>query len=84
MSGEMIRTTAIKPVPNAFCPGCLHSMASKLIGESLEELGLIEKNRYGHSGGLLDYGAEFLEDGYGERRARPRSGGSGRDKESAA
>lgn len=42
MSGEMIRTTAIKPVPNAFCPGCLHSMASKLIGESLEELGLIE------------------------------------------
>lgn len=43
MSGEMIRTTAIKPVPNAFCPGCLHSMASKLIGESLEELGLIEK-----------------------------------------
>lgn len=43
MSGEMIRTTAIKPVSNAFCPGCLHSMASKLIGESLEELGLIEK-----------------------------------------
>ena len=43
MSKEMLRTTAIKPVPNTFCPGCLHAMASKLIGECLEELGLVDK-----------------------------------------
>lgn len=43
MSGEITRTKAIKPVPNTFCPGCLHSMASKLIGECLEELELIDK-----------------------------------------
>lgn len=43
MSGEILRTKAIRPVPNSFCPGCLHAMASKLIGECLEELELIEK-----------------------------------------
>lgn len=43
MSREIVRTKAIKPIPNTFCPGCLHAMATKLIGECLEELGLIDK-----------------------------------------
>ncbi len=29
--------------PNNFCPGCLHSAAWKLIGEVLDEMGLVEK-----------------------------------------
>ena len=43
MSKEITRTKCLKPVPNTFCPGCLHSMANKLIGECLEELGVADK-----------------------------------------
>lgn len=34
---------AIKDVPTAFCPGCNHSTAMRLIAEVLEEMGLTEK-----------------------------------------
>lgn len=40
---EIIRTTAITPLQNKFCPGCLHSLAVKLMAECLEELGVAEK-----------------------------------------
>lgn len=43
MSKEIIRTKCLKPIPNTFCPGCLHAMANKLIGECLEELGVAER-----------------------------------------
>ena len=28
---------------SGFCPGCMHSTIGKLIGEALEELGVLEK-----------------------------------------
>lgn len=38
------RTQGIRPdVVSGFCPGCMHSTAIKLIGEVLEEMGLLEK-----------------------------------------
>lgn len=41
---EYIRTKGIREnAVSGFCPGCFHSMAFKLIGESLEEMGLLEK-----------------------------------------
>lgn len=40
MSKEIIRTTALLPIPTTYCPGCLHSTATKLMGECLEELGV--------------------------------------------
>lgn len=43
MSREMIRPACLKPIPNTFCPGCLHSMANKLIGECIDELGVASK-----------------------------------------
>lgn len=43
MTQEIIRTEFLKPVPNTFCPGCLHPMAAKLMGECLDELGIGRK-----------------------------------------
>ena len=28
------------PLSSGFCPGCLHSLATKLIAESIDELGI--------------------------------------------
>lgn len=84
MSGEMIRTTAIKPVPNAFCPGCLHSMASKLIGESLEELGLIEKTVMVIPVGCSTMGLNFWKMDMVSAAHGRAPAVAGRDKESAA
>ena len=33
MSKEILRPSCLKPIPNTFCPGCLHSMANKLVGQ---------------------------------------------------
>lgn len=44
MSREILRPSCLNPVPNTFCPGCLHSMANKLIGQCLDELGLTKKS----------------------------------------
>ena len=38
------RTAGIQPdIVRGFCPGCMHSTVMKLIGEVLEELGILEK-----------------------------------------
>ena len=37
------RTAGLLPVASGFCPGCTHSTLIKIIGESLEELGLLGK-----------------------------------------
>ena len=38
------RTKGIQPdMVDGFCPGCMHSTLFKLIGEVLEELGMLEK-----------------------------------------
>ena len=38
------RTAGIQPdMVSGFCPGCMHSTVMKLIGEVLEELGILEK-----------------------------------------
>lgn len=48
----------IYDVPTAFCPGCNHSTAMRLIGEVLEEMGLVENailiNSIG-CGGMVGY-----------------------------
>ncbi len=43
MSREILRPSCLNPIPNTFCPGCLHSMANKLIGQCIDELGLASK-----------------------------------------
>ena len=43
MSKEILRPSCLKPIPNTFCPGCLHSMANKLVGQCIDELGLAKK-----------------------------------------
>ena len=38
------RTSALPAgVVSGFCPGCMHSTINKIVGESLEEMGLLEK-----------------------------------------
>ena len=38
------RTSGIQPgMVSGFCPGCMHSTVNKLVGEVLEELGVMEK-----------------------------------------
>jgi 2-oxoglutarate ferredoxin oxidoreductase subunit beta len=44
MSKEIIRSTTIRPAPNTYCPGCLHSMATKLMAQSLDELGIAQRS----------------------------------------
>ena len=36
MSKEILRPSCLKPIPNTFCPGCLHSMANKLVGQCID------------------------------------------------
>ncbi len=43
MAKEILRPTGIHNNPNTFCPGCLHSMTMKLVAQSLEELGVLDK-----------------------------------------
>ena len=43
MSKEILRPSCLKPIPNTFCPGCLHSMANKLVGQCIDELALKNK-----------------------------------------
>ena len=42
MSREILRPTCLKP-GNKYCPGCMHSMSAKLIGQCLDELGITDK-----------------------------------------
>ncbi|SHJ79264.1 2-oxoglutarate ferredoxin oxidoreductase subunit beta [Desulfatibacillum alkenivorans DSM 16219] len=37
------RTKGLTDAKLSYCPGCLHGVAHRLIGESMEELGIIEK-----------------------------------------
>ncbi|NLM05659.1 MAG: 2-oxoglutarate oxidoreductase [Tissierellia bacterium] len=37
------RTKGLVDVPTHYCPGCTHGIVHRLVGEALEELGLIEK-----------------------------------------
>ncbi|MBQ6066129.1 MAG: hypothetical protein IJK89_04840 [Clostridia bacterium] len=36
---EYKRPSSLKPTPSGFCPGCMHSLATKLIADVIEELG---------------------------------------------
>ena len=36
---KYIRPYSIMPIPSGYCPGCLHSTATKIIAETVEELG---------------------------------------------
>ena len=66
MSREILRPTCLNPIPNTFCPGCLHSMANKLVGQCIDELGLAKKTHCRHVCRLLDHGPAFLAYGHGE------------------
>lgn len=37
-------TKALLDVPTHYCPGCTHGLIHRLVGETLEELGIIEKS----------------------------------------
>ena len=36
---EYVRGTSLATAPSGYCPGCLHSLATKLVAEALDELG---------------------------------------------
>ena len=40
------RPQSLLPVPSGFCPGCLHSMAIKLVGEVVDELGQLDNTMH--------------------------------------
>ena len=44
MAKEIIRPTCLQARPNTFCPGCMHSMAIKLVAQCLEELEIADKS----------------------------------------
>ena len=59
MSREILRPTCLNPIPNTFCPGCLHSMANKLVGQCIDELGLAKKTIVVMSVGCSTMGLRF-------------------------
>ena len=36
-------TSALRDVPTHYCPGCTHGIIHRLVGESIEELGILDK-----------------------------------------
>ena len=36
---EYTRPSCLKGSPSGFCPGCMHSLAAKIIAEAVDELG---------------------------------------------
>ena len=61
MSKEILRPSCLKPIPNTFCPGCLHSMANKLVGQCIDELGLKNKTVVVMSVGCSTMGLRFWD-----------------------
>ena len=61
MSKEILRPASLKPIPNTFCPGCLHSMANKLVGQCIDELGLKHKTVVVMSVGCSTMGLRFWD-----------------------
>ena len=41
---EYTRPSSLKPAPSGFCPGCMHSLATKLIADVIEEMGQQENS----------------------------------------
>ena len=41
---EYKRPDTLKKTPSGFCPGCMHSLATKLIAEAVEEAGQKENS----------------------------------------
>ncbi len=41
---EYKRPSSLKPAPSGFCPGCMHSLATKLIADVIEEMGQQENS----------------------------------------
>ena len=55
------RTKGIQPdMVDGFCPGCMHSTLFKLIGEVLEELGVLEKAITVHGVGCCGLAMEYV------------------------
>ena len=73
MSKEILRPASLKPIPNTFCPGCLHSMANKLVGQCIDELGLKHKTVVVMSVGCSTMGLRFWDMDMVSCRARPRA-----------
>ncbi len=60
MAQEITRPAHLKPTGNAFCPGCMHSMAMKLVMQSLEELGVADRSIFVAGVGCLGNGAAWI------------------------
>ncbi|MBQ6118113.1 MAG: 2-oxoglutarate oxidoreductase [Clostridia bacterium] len=41
---EYKRPSSLKPAPSGFCPGCMHSLATKLIADVIEDMGQQENS----------------------------------------
>ena len=55
------RTAGIQPdMVSGFCPGCMHSTVMKLIGEVLEELGILEKAAMVIGVGCAGLGSQYV------------------------
>ena len=68
------RPTSIADAPSGYCPGCLHSLATKLVAEAIEELGQADNSlniiSVGCSGlNILYWSGDFLSTAHGRAPA---------------
>ena len=69
------RPTSIADAPSGYCPGCLHSLATKLVAEAIEELGQADNSlniiSVGCSGlNILYWSGDFLSTAHGRALRR--------------
>ncbi len=68
------RPSSLADAPSGYCPGCLHSLATKLVAEAIEELGQAENSLNIISVGcsalnILYWGQDFLSVAHGRAPA---------------
>ncbi len=71
---EYKRPSSLADAPSGYCPGCLHSLATKLVAEALDELGQAENSLNVISVGcsalnILYWGNDFLSVAHGRAPA---------------
>ncbi|MBQ6021031.1 MAG: 2-oxoglutarate oxidoreductase [Clostridia bacterium] len=74
MMAEYKRPSSLADAPSGYCPGCLHSLATKLVAEALDELGQAENSLNVISVGcsalnILYWGNDFLSVAHGRAPA---------------
>ncbi|MCQ2462761.1 MAG: thiamine pyrophosphate-dependent enzyme [Clostridia bacterium] len=71
---EYVRGTSLATAPSGYCPGCMHSLATKLVAEVLDELGQAENSLNVISVGcsalnLLYWGQDYVSVAHGRAPA---------------